>query len=60
MHDDQLLATCDAAKVLNCTPDNVRLLERRGHLTAVRTPGGRRIFRAADVARLAMEREAQS
>lgn len=58
MRDDQFLATCDAAKVLNCTPDNVRSLERRGRLEALRTPGGRRIFRALDVERLAMERRA--
>ncbi|MCE7976334.1 MAG: MerR family DNA-binding transcriptional regulator [Nitrospira sp. NTP1] len=57
MRDDQFLATCDAAKVLNCTPDNVRSLERRGRLTAIRTPGGRRIFRALDVERLARERQ---
>ncbi|QOJ35585.1 MAG: MerR family DNA-binding transcriptional regulator [Nitrospira sp.] len=56
MHHDQFLATCDAAKVLGCTPDNVRSLERRGRLSAMRTPGGRRIFRALDVERLAMER----
>ena len=59
MRDDQFLATCDAAKVLNCTPDNVRSLERRGRLIAIRTPGGRRIFRAIDVERLAMERQGQ-
>ena len=29
MQDDHFLATCDVAKVLECTPDNVRALERR-------------------------------
>ncbi|GAB1721642.1 MAG: MerR family DNA-binding transcriptional regulator [Nitrospira sp. CR1.1] len=57
MDDERLLATFDAAKILNCTPDNVRSLERRGHLFAIRTPGGRRIFRAVEVERLAMERQ---
>jgi hypothetical protein len=41
MRDDQFMATCDAAKVLECTPDNVRSLERRGKLSAMRTPSGR-------------------
>jgi DNA-binding transcriptional MerR regulator len=57
MHDEQFMATCDAAKLLECTPDNVRSLERRGQLPALRTPSGRRIFRVADVARLALERQ---
>jgi DNA-binding transcriptional MerR regulator len=59
MRDDQFMATCDAAKRLECTPDNVRSLERRGQLPAMRTPSGRRIFRAVDVERLALERHAQ-
>lgn len=60
MNNEQLMATCDAAKALNCTPDNVRLLERRGHLPAMRTLGGRRIFRAVDVARLAADRKVRN
>ena len=59
MHDDQILATSDAAKILECTPDNVRALERRGHLPALRTLSGRRIFRAVDVQKLAFIRRAQ-
>lgn len=46
MRDDQFMATSDAAKRLECTPDNVRSLERRGKLSAMRTPSARRIFRA--------------
>ncbi len=57
MRDDQFMATCDAAKCLDCTPDNVRALERRGQLPALRTPSGRRIFRTVDVKRLALERQ---
>lgn len=59
MRDDQFMAPCDAAKILECTPDNVRSLERRGQLSALRTPSGRRIFRAADVERLASERQSK-
>lgn len=58
MRDDQFMATSDAAKRLECTPDNVRSLERRGKLSAMRTPSARRIFRAVDVERLASERQA--
>jgi DNA-binding transcriptional MerR regulator len=58
MHDEQFLAPCDAAKLLECTPDNVRALERRGQLPALRTLSGRRIFRAVDVQNLASERRA--
>jgi DNA-binding transcriptional MerR regulator len=59
MLDDQFMAPCDAAKFLECTPDNVRALERRGQLPALRTPSGRRIFRTVDVERLALERQAR-
>jgi DNA-binding transcriptional MerR regulator len=59
MRDDNFMATCDAAKRLECTPDNVRELERRGKLPALRTPSGRRIFRASDVNQLALERQTQ-
>jgi DNA-binding transcriptional MerR regulator len=59
MHHDQLLATCDVAKLLGCTPDNVRALERHGHLPALRTLSGRRIFRAGDVQKFVLERLAQ-
>lgn len=60
MHDDQLLATCDVAKLLGCTPDNVRALERRGQLSALRTLNGQRIFLAVDVYKLASERRARA
>lgn len=56
MHDVEFLSTCDAAKLLKCTPENVRALERRGRLPALRTPSGVRIFRASDVRRLAERR----
>ncbi len=59
MHDDQLLATCDVAKLLGCTTDNVRALERHGHLPALRTLSGRRIFRSADVHQFVLERLAK-
>ena len=55
MQNKFLLAT-DVAKLLNCSSQNVRQLERRGKLRADKTPAGVRIFDSADVRRLATER----
>jgi excisionase family DNA binding protein len=41
-----------AARVLGLSPSTVRNLERRGQLDALRTPGGQRRFRGADLIRL--------
>ena len=53
------LLTRDVAKILDVSTERVRQLERAGALTAVRTPGGTRIFRLADVERLRRQREAR-
>ena len=53
------LTTADAAKKLCCSTEYVRVLERMGKLPAERTASGQRIFKAADVEKLAAEREAQ-
>lgn len=45
----------EAAVRLGCTPDNVRVLERTGKLRAARI-GHVRVFRQADVERLALQR----
>lgn len=50
------LSTIDVARVLNCSGELVRMLARSGRLPCETTPGGRRIFRAEDVRRLADER----
>ena len=55
----RLLGTTDAALVLGCSAERVRQLEREGKLPAEKTLGGRRVFAADDVERLAVEREGQ-
>ncbi len=49
MTDERWLSVRDAAKRLDVVPETVRLLERQGRLKAIRTPGGWRLFREADV-----------
>lgn len=55
----EALTTNDVAKELEVAPATVRLYERVGKLTATRTRGGIRLFRAEDVQRLACERAAR-
>ena len=57
-HPAELLTKSDAAKILGLTPAAVVLLERNGHLTALRTAGGIRLFRRRDIERLARIRAA--
>lgn len=52
----QPLQTGDASKILDCSPENVRALERKGELTSERTPSGRRIFDRGQVEALAERR----
>ena len=54
---DQLLTTGDVARMLERSVDLVRLLERQGRLSAVRTLGGQRLFRLADVLALKTKRQ---
>ena len=51
-----LMTTNEVALRLQCSAENVRLLERTGKLTAEKTPSGRRIFNSVEVERLAQER----
>jgi excisionase family DNA binding protein len=53
---DELMTVADAGRILGVSTDMVRLLERDGHLPCMRTVGGVRLFRRADVVRLAEER----
>jgi DNA-binding transcriptional MerR regulator len=53
------LLTYEVARVLRLTPASVRILERKGRLTAQRTESGTRLFAADDVERLAAERQQQ-
>jgi excisionase family DNA binding protein len=49
----------EAARVLGCTPENVRKLEQRGVLTCIRTVGGYRLFDSAEVQRVKLLRDAR-
>ncbi|HEX5731513.1 MAG TPA: MerR family transcriptional regulator [Blastocatellia bacterium] len=53
----KLFGTTDVALRLGCSAEYVRQLERTGKLLAEKTVNGRRIFKAEDVERLAIERE---
>jgi hypothetical protein len=55
---DDLMTAADAAHILELSPDMVRLLARRGTLVAsVTTFRGVRLFRRADIERLAQDRK---
>ena len=54
--DGELLTVGDAAALLGLSGEMVRVLHRRGKLSAQRTAGGYRLFRRGDVERLARER----
>ena len=56
---DKLLTVGDVARRLQVMPDTVRELERRGRLRALRTEGGVRLFRKADIERFAQEFQAR-
>jgi DNA-binding transcriptional MerR regulator len=56
---DDLMTSVDAGRILDVTPDMVRLLAREGRLTAaIQTIRGVRLFRRADVEKLADARAA--
>lgn len=51
-----VMLTSDVARRLNCSTDNVRVLERTGQLPAGKTKGGVRLFNHEDVERFARRR----
>jgi DNA-binding transcriptional MerR regulator len=56
-----LMTAVDAARILSLSSDMVRLLAREGRLkAALQTVRGIRLFRRADVERLASERAQQA
>ena len=55
---DDLMMAADAGRILRVSVDMVRLLARDGRLPFTSTVGGVRLFRRADVERLALERQA--
>ena len=52
---EELLTTLDAAKLLGRSVERVRGLEREGKLPAQRTRSGLRLFKVADVDRMARQ-----
>jgi excisionase family DNA binding protein len=50
---DTLLMVNDAAKILRKSEQTVRWYEKEGKLAAIRTAGGRRLFKESDVRALA-------
>ena len=52
----ELLTPADAAKILGVTPSMVRWLEKHGHVSALRTAGGTRLFLADHIKALAARR----
>jgi excisionase family DNA binding protein len=54
---DDLMMAADAGRILRVSVDMVRLLARDGRLPFTSTVGGVRLFRRADVERLALERQ---
>jgi excisionase family DNA binding protein len=53
---NRYLGTIDVARLLGCSTERVRQLERDGKLPAEKMPNGRRIFRAEVVEQFAAER----
>lgn len=53
---DDLMTAVDAGRILGVSVDMVRLLARDGRLPFLSTVRGVRLFRRADVERLAQER----
>jgi len=50
--DDDLLATAESAKLIGVSVRTLYRYEDQGRITSVRTPGGHRRYRRADVERL--------
>lgn len=53
---DDLLLTNEAARLLDVSPQTIRLWERAGRLPAIKTTKGVRLFNRRDVENLAQER----
>ena len=54
--DDERIRLGEAAEILGVSPDTVRRWSDDGQLPAERSPGGQRLVRRADVARLLSDR----
>ena len=57
MSDPVYLTPADVARLCGVTPAAVRKWERLGRLSCIRTAGGARLFRLADVEALRAQRQ---
>ncbi len=57
--NEELLTVADAGMILGLSVGMVRVLQGNGRLRAFRAPRGYRLFRRADVGRLARRRSRQ-
>ena len=55
-HIDPLLPIGEAARILGCSVDSLRIWEAAGTIAAERSAGGQRRFRLSEVQRFALER----
>jgi len=51
-----LVFTSEAARILEVSPETVRLWERAGKLAALRVSGGVRLFERSEIEKVARER----
>jgi DNA-binding transcriptional MerR regulator len=56
---DQFVETGRAARELHVSAEALRAIEARGVIKAIRTVGGRRLFRWGDILRLKAERDVE-
>lgn len=56
MASRDLVFTSEAARLLEVSPETVRLWERAGKLTALRVSGGVRLFERSEIEKVARER----
>jgi excisionase family DNA binding protein len=55
----EFITTCDAARILNVSPDTIRRWAKVGRLPAIRTASGIRLFERSVIAQLSAKTEAQ-
>jgi DNA-binding transcriptional MerR regulator len=57
MTETEFYLASEVARLAGCSAQNIRELERRGKIKALKTEGGVRLFAGADVRKLVAERE---
>lgn len=57
MEPSEYISTLEAANILRCAPDTVRLMARSGRLAVAVATGAGRLYRRSDIEALARVRE---